>query len=1373
MRARMRLVMLTTLLVLSGIEVGMCGTLELIVSDSGRNESWSPRLRIGDAFNVQGADGKLLGGIMAGTAPIQQVLVPMPRGNELEKMSQGQENAWVRGLSAVLIDRVHIATTNEATLFEIRLLQETPRPSNANMAWEENAHTDRFARMSYRAIGELLKDLREREQTCRITAAMADSGCGAFARAAGQWKRYADSFRRVDLVDGRASLAETRPMLSTLNSTQVRLFVTEGSVTPAMSIGRIEVACRLLVEHPDLTIYAIEHKEGGADQTRIAASWTKCLSGRTLCSVTRLRYSGNRIVESRIDKTVTAQEFREPISGWDPVGPHFDAADSLKPLGIVTPASNQGIIPVLQEAVNTGFSLGTYYDAGHSSSRAGLPARDLQRAIDLSKLNEAAYRSDRMEPFGNVSEGLWEWKQSGYMDSGLNWTLFERKNPNGRIEQVLAFAGTEIRDRTRGGMIDLRDWLTNFHQELYTGFRGEPLPAQYRDAMKVAESFIRVADRDKNTSIVLTGHSLGGALAQFVSLHTGVKAYVFNSAPLGLGGGTKSYRDPTLFGEITQQRVELAEANIVNIHLRGDGVHEIWGEQLGRQYMIDPAPGTGVNPNYRSGLTLDAFTRHRIDVLTAGLEHNMFSRRMEQLPVNATTIEVSTANIGIVCSRVSGAGLVLRGTTHLDKYNKSVLDPRSVTISRDPLGIKTPKSGQTVVDIRPASFRSLGNPLADYESQKTLGSITRGYTPRPGSMMEGFYNSQEPLVGDLPDLGRLRSSSYTPPRTGSIDMLPMSRRPDVGGVMLNTSATLEGDNGALHPGNVSLVFQNSVGVIDFTKLQRFATAMWATYLSVEGPGISIDPVSKGFREHGETHQVRYIGQVRNTDLGRVMRETDHLMKRWAVGTHRPDVDGFYSPDEFTQKLQDKPISDRPSRFWFVPEGLTFQRSSNMLLLSSGRMTCQTEYLNINPKSEKNEANELFARWLTDNYDSVAAKYPIFRDLFEYAQLVSLCTYFREHRVPMLWFLLANREIILMEDSIDEVDQLVKQSDYRWYVMIYGGVELQLDKALRNRDCYRQDPNLQEAENLLLSDSSSASGKQGPVVFSVNDTAYTVASENTLKLFSTPGEGDTIQTDLTFSDEYQESAGKREGSQEDGWRLVTPRLELVRYYNPELQTKAQFGKGWHLLVPFQLETETPSSLSNPRLLPQHVTMVNVLSGIRETLTLEKDESGKYAYVPKDKGGLAESLIRRSDGVWVLEDVLGAQFVFDPEGDLRRMTLRPDRDVSFKVGSKSHSKKISGYTVEYEYGTRSIDGRECKVLTAVKQGSHTARIDWQDGPSQTRIAAVRVLEAGQVQPVEVLNYGYDSNGMLARVSTKKGRSISVRYEDGNMRVAAAQE
>lgn len=1351
MSARMRRVVLMTLLVLSGIEVGMCGTLELIVSDSGRNESWSDKLRIGDAFNVEGADGKPVGGIMAGTAPIQQLLIPMPSQTELEQMSQGQEANWVQRLSAVLKDRVHIATTNGATLFEIRLLQDTPRPSNANMPWEENAHTDRFGRMSYRAIGELMKDLREREQTCRVTAALADSGCGAFARAIDHWKPYADTFRRVDLVDARASLTETRSVLSALGGRRTRLFSTEGVLTPVMSVGRVEVAEQVIGAYRGATLYTLQQRQEDAHSATESVQWMSSLRGSDSFTIRLQQHIEGDKVNGNAVHGISAQDFRDPITGWDPLNLTSYRRDAEK-LGIVG-ASSPPVLPSIVDGIRTtGFSIAS------TDSRAGIPGRDSTSRAGTSRISSEALERIQSIP-------IFSKRMEAYIDE---WTRVHGPGPVVLMVRGVQHRLEEGEDYAQENFPNHRVIILPSYESL--GVFGNKVDIQ---KFRIVEDGVRtLLDRAKltrNLDLPKVWNQLGSRGCEvLVSAHESGAGHDANkNVPYIIDAKQAGQSVPLLVFTSTnidrKKAAELANAAIDYRSVTDSGdIVGLWtrspkevaemsfGSRVANTPVVNIVAG-------EIGKVLAPFAGYNLDQ-HAKLQSQLNSVFDSALPQSKSTqngkthtVHVTAGNVGdVIRNRVDqDEPITLRETTCFDKYN-ALLGARGGKVDYDPWRLKNPE-GQTVI--------------AAMEEHKTLLDFTNPIPKTASHMQEGLRAWERPRLGDMMDLRRYGASTSP----GRVGMLP---QPDVGGVMLSSSAKIEGNGSTLHSGNVSLVFQNSAGVVDFTKLQRFATALWCTYLSVEGPGISIDPASKSLKRRMDMHKVRYIGQVRNTELGMVMRETDYLMKRWAVGTHRPDVEGFYSPDEFAEKLQDKMVSNRPSRFWFVPEGLAFKRSSNMLLLASGRMTCQTEYLDADPRIGKNEANELFARWLTDNYDAVAAQYPIFRDLFEYAQLVSLCTYFRENRVPMLWFLLANRELVLTEKAIDEVDQLVKRSGYKWYVTIYGGVELQLDKALRSKDCYQEDPNLQEAENLLLANTFGRSGEGGPAVFTVDDTTYTVASENTLKLFNTSAQGDTIQTDLALADEYDEAPGQREGPDEEGWHLVTPRLELVRYYNPQLQTRAQFGNGWHLLVPFRLEAEGLSSLSHSQVLPRRMTVVNALSGIRETLILNRNESDQHAYAREDKGGLAESLIRGSDGVWVLKDVLGAQFVFDSEGDLRRMTLRPDRDVSFKVGSKSQSKRIPGYIVEYEYGIRSINGRDTKVVTAIKQGGHTARIDWQADHSTTRIAAIRVLQQGQIQPVEVLAYEYDSNGMLARVSTKGGRSIAVRYEDENKRVVAVR-
>jgi len=273
------------------------------------------------------------------------------------------------------------------------------------------------------------------------------------------------------------------------------------------------------------------------------------------------------------------------------------------------------------------------------------------------------------------------------------------------------------------------------------------------------------------------------------------------------------------------------------------------------------------------------------------------------------------------------------------------------------------------------------------------------------------------------------TNSLTPPRLS----------PDVGGVMLQGVARIEGVEGAkvdLTQGNFSLIVDGKNARLAPETFRKFVTALWAVYFSDQDPGISIDPIAPGAKKH----LVRYIGKVINTDLGRVMREADYLMKKWSVGTERPDFPWFKNPDDISAERGVIYIGAW-SRFWFVPEDMTFKRSGDMLLFDRGRMRVKTEYMFKNEGIRADPANEEFARLLTEHYNKIAEKYPVYKELFEYAKLVSLAKYLKESGVPLFWFLMANKDLVLTEDSPGTVDALAKGSEHFKGVYIEGGVDL--------------------------------------------------------------------------------------------------------------------------------------------------------------------------------------------------------------------------------------------------------------------------------------------------------------------------------------------
>ena len=474
----------------------------------------------------------------------------------------------------------------------------------------------------------------------------------------------------------------------------------------------------------------------------------------------------------------------------------------------------------------------------------------------------------------------------------------------------------------------------------------------------------------------------------------------------------------------------------------------------------------------------------------------------------------------------------------------------------------------------------------------------------------------------------------------------------IGGVMLAVIARVAGHDGAqvnLAGGNFSLVVDGQNARIAPETYRKFITALWCVYYCEHDPGISIDPIDRNKRKHeeGDKHMVRYIGRVINTDLGRVMREADYLMKKWAVGTEKPDFRGFKSVDALMAKYG-RNRSGVSRRFWFVPEELSFKCGDDLLLFDSGRMRVNTEYVDQTRFKGSAPSDEAFARFFTDNYDAIAEKYPVYQELFEYAKMVALAKYLKEQGVPLHWFLLANKDLVLTEDSPGTVDQLAKDSEYFRGMTVMGGVDL-VEESHYVYDREAVEAIRQAMSRMPLVPIRTASLTSGrPAVrrvperfsFDLGKHSYSVMPQHTL----TSGKdrrGIRYQTDLALRNDGQ------------------PGLELVRYFNPRNRKGGQFGAGWHLLIPYRVQ---PADDARRQFLsaqiPQRMVVENLLGGEREVFSFSPNRYAVPGYVPdKPEASQVIGLFLMSNCTYRLADKLGNQFHFDPSGRMTDMFLSP--------------------------------------------------------------------------------------------------------------------
>lgn len=478
--------------------------------------------------------------------------------------------------------------------------------------------------------------------------------------------------------------------------------------------------------------------------------------------------------------------------------------------------------------------------------------------------------------------------------------------------------------------------------------------------------------------------------------------------------------------------------------------------------------------------------------------------------------------------------------------------------------------------------------------------------------------------------------------------LPSFSPPKVGGVMLEGAAEAQDAQSQLTAGNFSLMFHGD-GEIGVSTLRKFVTALWATYFSAKGPGISIDPIPGV----AHRHVVRYIGHVVNSDLARVMREADYRMKEWSVGSASPDLPDFLNPDQIAARNRVVHVG-AASRFWFVPKDFRFRRAGNALMFDDGAVELRTEYL-VSKKGSTNPENEEFAAQFTRRYPEVAERYPVFEELFEYAKLVSLSRYLKDRGVPLLWFLLANREMALTEDSPGTVKAFAKRSEFFEHVHIEGGVDLSgkasVESIVVDRELLKA---LAEARR-----SAPTAGAQGHA--SGRARATEVVDGGGEALVVTPAETVVPSDSRSTAESFATDFGLR--------RNGTPHLEVARHrrsYVPRVET---FGRDWHLMIPYSVRPGSPARVAfrNARV-PETMTVRNELTGREETMVFNTDRYDIAGYVPeRPESSVSVGLFFLTNGTLRLVDKLGSEFQFDEQGRLIEMILAPDYRVQYKYGS----------------------------------------------------------------------------------------------------------
>ena len=153
--------------------------------------------------------------------------------------------------------------------------------------------------------------------------------------------------------------------------------------------------------------------------------------------------------------------------------------------------------------------------------------------------------------------------------TGTSGTAFRNKDTG---EVILAYTGTNLSFRPEV----FKDIGTDFYEVLTAG----------GDHYKPAYEFYERVRAKYGNNIVLTGHSLGGSIAQRVALEYNVqKTVVYNSAPLYVNDARKiglSYGELLTIDELEKKYT----GETIRIRSEDDIVSKIGGKHLGKEYIV-------------------------------------------------------------------------------------------------------------------------------------------------------------------------------------------------------------------------------------------------------------------------------------------------------------------------------------------------------------------------------------------------------------------------------------------------------------------------------------------------------------------------------------------------------------------------------------------------------------------------------------------------------------------------------------------------------------------------------------------------------------------------------------------------------------------
>jgi hypothetical protein len=540
---------------------------------------------------------------------------------------------------------------------------------------------------------------------------------------------------------------------------------------------------------------------------------------------------------------------------------------------------------------------------------------------------------------------------------------------------------------------------------------------------------------------------------------------------------------------------------------------------------------------------------------------------------------------------------------------------------------------------------------------------------------------------------------------------------DLEGLFLSDLSSFKNPNAQWHfiQGRFSMICRDSGTKINPTVFRKFITALWSVYFSEEAPGVFMEPLP------GKRFLVHYNGNVINNDLGRVMRESDLHLKKLTAGLEKPNIPGF-DPSTFLRTGSANDPQEASRLFWLLPENMRYKRSPEVLLFEGGKFSIKPGEGFQSQRVTVREEDKALAQSLTSFFPQLADKYQVFQELCDYARMIGLARYLKESEVPLFGFLMANKHLVLTEDSPEMLDNLSESLQKFKDIRPAGGINMSFTMH------FEEDPQNLKAVSAAWKAQLPGSPGLGsrltgifpsiPFPCVIDKKRYTVLPAS-LAPRSPPK--------IAFTTDLALKQGKR------------PSLEMVRYYDPTRSGYGEFGLSQYLYLPYRIkpEGEDQTPLLNV-LVPERMALINLVSGEKEILIFQREPRVGY-FPPKNSGSSIIGLFVRTDATYRMLDKLGNEYYFDEEGLLTDLNLpgeyrfhvdylenftRNVESVPYRL-TPDGEEKINHQKTPIPRRMRVIDQRqrETEVLIFRDQGNNAGYFPQEEGSSKFRKLMIR--------------------------------------------------